>query len=62
MIVRREVAVGIDVGSTNTVLGFVDGQGTCLAESSVPTHAEEDACSLAARLTLKIREMYDPLS
>jgi glucokinase len=62
MIMRSEIAVGIDIGGTNTVLGFVDGHGKCLAESSVPTHAGEDACSLVERLTLKIREMYAPLS
>jgi glucokinase len=59
---RSEVTVGIDIGGTNTVLGFVDGQGTCMAESSIPTLAHEDAESLVARLTVKIREMYAPLS
>jgi glucokinase len=62
MIMRSEVAVGIDIGGTNTVLGFVDGHGKCLTESSVPTHAEEDASFLVAHLSLKIREMYAQLS
>lgn len=59
---RSEVTVGIDIGGTNTVLGFVDHQGKCLAEASVPTLAQEDAGSLVARLTARIREMYAPLS
>jgi glucokinase len=57
-----EVTLGIDIGGTNTVLGFVDGQGKCLAESSIPTRAHEDACSLVERLTLKIREVFASLS
>ena len=52
-----EVTVGIDIGGTNTVLGLVDRQGRCLAESSIPTHAHEDARSLVARLAPTIREL-----
>jgi len=57
-----DVTVGIDIGGTNTVLGLVDRQGTCLTESSVPTLAQEDARSLVTRLAAKIREMHAPLS
>jgi glucokinase len=59
---RSDVTLGIDIGGTNTVLGFVDGQGMCLAESSIPTQAQEDGASLVARLAVKIQEMYGALS
>ena len=59
---RTEVTVGIDVGGTNTVLGFVDELGNCLAESSVPTMAHEPASSLIDRLTAKIKELHAPLA
>ena len=59
---RTEVTVGIDVGGTNTVLGFVDAQGKCLADSSVPTLAHEAASSLVARLAAKIKELHAQLA
>lgn len=32
-----QITIGIDIGGTNTVMGFVDREGNCLAEISVPT-------------------------
>jgi glucokinase len=59
---RTDVTVGIDIGGTNTVLGFVDEQGRCLAESSVPTLAQDPAGSLVTRLAAKIGELHAPLA
>jgi glucokinase len=59
---RTDVTVGIDIGGTNTALGFVDEQGRCLAESSVPTLAQDPAGSLVARLAAKIAELHAPLA
>jgi glucokinase len=59
---RTDVTVGIDIGGTNTALGFVDDQGRCLAESSVPTLAQDPAGSLVARLAARIEELYGPLA
>jgi predicted NBD/HSP70 family sugar kinase len=50
MIMRSEVTVGIDIGGTNTVVGFVDARGKCLSESAVPTQAQE-AAGLLVELT-----------
>jgi glucokinase len=33
----KEIAIGIDIGGTNTVFGFIDKRGKCLAEGSVRT-------------------------
>lgn len=33
----KQVTAGIDIGGTNTVAGFVDRDGNCLAEISTPT-------------------------
>jgi glucokinase len=60
--VRTDVTVGIDIGGTNTVLGLVDRQGACLAESSVPTMAHEDASSLVTRVSAKIEALNAPLA
>jgi glucokinase len=59
---RTDVTVGIDIGGTNTVLGFVDEQGKCLAESSVPTLAQDPAASLVVRLAAKIGELHAQLA
>jgi len=59
---RTEVAVGIDIGGTNTVLGLVDRQGTCLAEASVPTMAQDDATTFVSRVAAQIREIHTPLT
>ncbi len=51
---KKKVAIGIDVGGTNTVFGFVDEAGKCVYESSILTHADQDADQLFSRLFIKI--------
>ena len=55
------VTLGIDIGGTNTALGYVDQDGVCLAESSIATNAEEAAAFLVARLSVKAGELFAPL-
>ncbi|MEW6509851.1 MAG: ROK family protein [Bacteroidota bacterium] len=45
-----EVTLGIDIGGTYTKFGFVDRQGNCVGESSIPTNAGEPPEKLVARL------------
>ncbi len=40
---QSEVALGIDIGGTNTKFGYVDRQGRCLAGTSMPTEAHQPA-------------------
>lgn len=47
---RFPIALGIDIGGTNTVLGFVTKSGECLADASLPTKAEEPAEQFLPRL------------
>jgi len=51
---KKKVAIGIDVGGTNTVFGFIDEAGECIYESSILTHADQDADQLFSRLFFKI--------
>jgi glucokinase len=44
------VALGIDIGGTNTSFGFVDREGRLLTADSMPTLAQEPPESLVARL------------
>ena len=59
---ERDVTLGIDIGGTNTVLGFVDADGHCAAESSLPTRADEPAEALVARIAANYRELWHPLA
>lgn len=47
---RFPIALGIDIGGTNTVLGFVTKAGECLADASLPTKAAEPAEQFLPRL------------
>jgi glucokinase len=38
-----EIALGVDIGGTNTVFGYVDRKGNCLASASMPTNAHQKA-------------------
>lgn len=38
----EKIAVGIDIGGTNTVIGFVTQDGKCLAEAGMPTDKHEE--------------------
>lgn len=55
---KIDVTLGIDIGGTNTVFGFVDRQGNCVAESSIPTNSYEAAENLFARLSIEIVSLY----
>jgi glucokinase len=56
---KFEVAVGIDIGGTNTAIGFVSRDGQCLYESSVPTNSTEPAPVLIDRLHVLIQDEVD---
>ena len=55
---EEKVAIGIDVGGTNTVFGFVDEGGVCIYESSILTHADQDADQLFGRLFKKVDDDF----
>jgi glucokinase len=39
--VYTDIVLGVDIGGTNTKLGYVDRQGRCLADAVMPTLSEE---------------------
>jgi glucokinase len=59
---KTSVAVGIDIGGTNTKFGFVDRDGRCLKETSIATQAQEDAESLVRRLHAGITKEFEGIS
>jgi glucokinase len=54
---NREVAVGIDIGGTNTAFGIVDREGNCLADSSMPTTGHGEAEAYAAAVSAQIQNL-----
>lgn len=55
---QTEVVLGVDIGGTNTALGFVDHQGQLLAETTMPTEAQLTAENFFARLHAKAEELF----
>ena len=55
---KEKVAVGIDVGGTNTAFGYVNLEGKVIFESSIPTHAEQKADQLFERLFVEIGKTF----
>jgi glucokinase len=55
---KKKIAVGIDIGGTNTTFGFIDKDGKCIYESSIPTCAEQKANQLFERLFKEIKETF----
>lgn len=59
---KKKVAIGIDVGGTNTVFGLVDEAGVCIYESSILTYADKDADQLFSRLFKKVNDDFKKYS
>lgn len=59
---KIDLTLGIDIGGTNTVFGFISREGKILAESSIPTQPNEEAEKLFARLNVEIEKMFAPLT
>jgi len=53
----KEIVAGVDIGGTNTKIGFVDARGEILAEGGLPTADYELAEHFVTALDSKIREM-----
>ena len=52
---QKNIAVGIDIGGTNTTWGFVDEGGGILVGGSFPTFADEPPEKLAARIAAAVK-------
>lgn len=51
----KQVAVGIDIGGTNTVYGIVDKEGNCLFKDNLDTNISDDARVFVAAMSEKIK-------
>lgn len=58
---KKEVALGIDIGGTNTAFGFIDKNGNYIAEGNIPTSKHEDINDYLKELYLEIEKVMDPV-
>ena len=58
----KNVALGIDIGGTNTVFGIVDEKGNLIFKGSIPTNAMEPATKLFERLFAKFNNLFEEYS
>jgi glucokinase len=58
---KNEVTLGIDIGGPNTIFGFVDRAGHCLANSSMLTNAHQSAEIYFERLQENIKLLQTKL-
>ena len=58
---KKDVALGIDIGGTNTAFGFIDREGNYLTEGNIPTAKHEDINDYLKELYLEIEKVLDPL-
>ena len=54
---NMKVAIGVDIGGTNTVFGLVDEQGNCLVQQSIKTKDFPDPEYFVAELSAKLKEL-----
>ncbi|MDW7691910.1 ROK family protein [Flammeovirgaceae bacterium SG7u.111] len=53
----QEVALGIDIGGTNTKLGLVNSVGNCLSESSIPTDSHKPIEDFLDRIATEVEKL-----
>jgi glucokinase len=58
----KKVAIGIDIGGTNTVMGIVDQRGNVMKQSSIPTVTHPDYTIYLDALALAVNGLLDSLA
>lgn len=56
-----KIALGIDIGGTNTAFGFVDHEGNIIAEAKIPTSTHKDINDYINELSNAINTTFNPL-
>ena len=56
----KQVAIGIDIGGTNTVIGIVDKEGQVLSQVSIPTKTHSDYTIYLDALAGAVQELLAP--
>ena len=51
---KKSVALGIDIGGTNTIYGFIGLNGSILFHEEIPTHGSMPILDLVGRINKKV--------
>ncbi len=54
---NREVALGIDIGGTNTAFGLVDREGNCLVDGTIPTAGYAEPAAYVAAVCMQLKDV-----
>jgi len=55
---KQKITIGVDIGGTNTVFGFINRKGKCVFGGSLSTNPNEGPEKFISRLTKKIKTAY----
>jgi glucokinase len=58
---KKQLAIGIDIGGTNTVFGVVDEKGNCLAQNSIKTSDFPQVSEFVAIVSKEVNILIDSL-
>ncbi len=58
---KKEVALGIDIGGTNTVFGFIDREGNYIAEGHTLTAKHEEVSDYLKELSIEINKVLSTI-
>lgn len=61
-ITMNKLAIGIDIGGTNTAMGVVDSAGNVVMKSNIPTPTHGDVNAYVADLAAAIQDMMDAVN
>jgi len=50
---KKSIALGIDIGGTNTIYGFIESEGTIVFHEEIPTHGSMPVMDLVDRIDQK---------
>ena len=56
--IKKEIAIGVDIGGTNTVIGIVDKDGECLTKSHFSTADYPDATDYVNELCRQMTNLF----
>lgn len=59
--VYTDIVLGVDIGGTNTKLGYVDRQGLCIADDVMPTRSDEPSAVFFRRLHAQAEQLRSTL-
>ena len=55
---NKPIALGIDIGGTNTVYGFIDQKGNVLDFKEIPTNGNKPIDNLIVRIETAVNDYF----